>query len=392
MTDGHFSRFAPLLRTMSDQDIEKETERPEKLVLAGAPAGARSLDVAYAPFDHVNPDARIVVVGLTPGKAQAVDALTEARRALLAGDDEATALRRAKVFASFSGAMRRNLIEMLNGLGVPGLVGIGDAESLWRENAHLVQFTSLLRYPVFIDGENYSGTPNPWKTPLLRDQIESYFAAEARQLKDAIFVPLGGVVAECVEAVAQDSGIDPARVLSGLPHASGANAERISYFMGRKDRSQLSSKVDPDKLDAARSALVARMSALGGRPTFGAALPAAPAPRRPAPMPAAPARIDVPLAVLRPAPTISDSGRTDLRIPYADDGTLFGPELRRRNGFTIGAKGSEITVDDYATALGILNEAGDEARWRRPNESGNWGIKRVARWEEPAEEPAAPSP
>lgn len=48
----------------------------------------------------------------------------------------------------------------------------------------------------------------------------------------------------------------PARqVLTGLPHPSGANAERIQYFLGRKAAAALSTKTDPSKLDAARQAL-----------------------------------------------------------------------------------------------------------------------------------------
>ena len=40
------------------------------------------------------------------------------------------------------------------------------------------------------------------------------------------------------------------------------NAERISYFLGTKARSALSSKTNPDKLDIAREGLVERVMAL----------------------------------------------------------------------------------------------------------------------------------
>ena len=52
--------------------------------------------------------------------------------------------------------------------------------------------------------------------------------------------------------MANRGAIDAQHVLRGLPHPSGANAERIAYFIGGKPRSRLSGKVDPDKLDAAR--------------------------------------------------------------------------------------------------------------------------------------------
>ncbi len=52
------------------------------------------------------------------------------------------------------------------------------------------------------------------------------------------------------------------RILHGLPHPSGANAERVAYFLGRKDRSTLSAKTNGAQIDAAREALLAQMAQL----------------------------------------------------------------------------------------------------------------------------------
>ena len=41
-----------------------------------------NLKIYYAPFDYLNRDAKIAIVGITPGKTQAVAALGEARRIL----------------------------------------------------------------------------------------------------------------------------------------------------------------------------------------------------------------------------------------------------------------------------------------------------------------------
>ena len=49
-----------------------------------------------------------------------------------------------------------------------------------------------------------------------------------------------------------------------MPHPSGANAERISYFLGRKPRERLSAKTDPHKLDGARAVAGASRSAIRG--------------------------------------------------------------------------------------------------------------------------------
>lgn len=45
-------------------------------------------------------------------------------------------------------------------------------------------------------------------------------------------------------------------------HPSGANAERIAYFLGRKSRSALSAKTNPDKLDRAREEMIRKVLAL----------------------------------------------------------------------------------------------------------------------------------
>ncbi|WP_162783638.1 hypothetical protein [Devosia naphthalenivorans] len=68
-----------------------------------------------------------------------------------------------------------------------------------------------------------------------------------------------------------------------------------------------------------------------------------------------------------------------VHVPCASDGSVFHPGLRRRNGFTIGPKGSEMTLGDFDEALQALSQM-SEPRWRRPNESGNWGIVRATSW------------
>jgi hypothetical protein len=52
------------------------------------------------------------------------------------------------------------------------------------------------------------------------------------------------------------------QLLDGLPHPSGANAERISYFLGGKPREKLSSKTNAAVLDAAKARLLAKLVTL----------------------------------------------------------------------------------------------------------------------------------
>jgi len=219
------------------------------------------LSIYYAPFDYTNTQAKVVIVGITPGKTQMVNALNEAHRQLNRGASMEDALRAAKRTASFSGAMRPNLIGLLDRIGLHRRLGIATCAALFESANHLVQTTSVLRFPVFVDGENYSGNPNMLKQPLLRRYLLEHFGQEARTLSDALFVPLGDKVAQALEFLACEGVIDSRRVLGGLPHPSGANAERIAYFLGQKAKEKLSIKTDPEKLDQALTALRYKVSA-----------------------------------------------------------------------------------------------------------------------------------
>jgi hypothetical protein len=102
-----------------------------------------------------------------------------------------------------------------------------------------------------VDGENYKGAPDPLRTKFLQRLTEQYFVPIMQALPKSIFLPLGPVPAKVMLALADAGVIDRNRILDGIPHPSGPNGERISYFLGKKSRSLLSKKTDPDKLDAA---------------------------------------------------------------------------------------------------------------------------------------------
>jgi hypothetical protein len=243
-----FERFSPAIRSLTADELKGGTSLKSRLRLAQD----ERIEVCYAPFEYINPQARVVIVGITPGETQMVNALKELRRQLDRGADPIHALIAAKQTGAFSGAMRPNLVGLLDCIGVNRWIGIRTCDELFGLSAHLVQTTSVLRNPVFVDGENYNGTPNMTRHPLLRNQLMTYFAEDVKALPNAIFVPLGDQVAVALRYLAEQGLLDRQRILDGLPHPSGANAERIAYFLGRKSRSALSVKTNPEKLDQAR--------------------------------------------------------------------------------------------------------------------------------------------
>ena len=216
----------------------------------------------YIPFEHVNSEARVVLVGITPGFTQWKNAMREAQVQLSLGAPLQDLLNATKQIGAFSGAMRPNLIALLDRIGIQTWLGLETCETLFSTSAHLVQSTSILCHPIHVDGKNYSGNPSMIKNRFLQEQMCSHFANEARQLKNAVFVPLGPKVSEGLDWLAGRGAIDRDRVLHGLPHPSGANAERIAYFLGRKDGGLLSVKTNAAKLDALRADLTSRVLSL----------------------------------------------------------------------------------------------------------------------------------
>lgn len=66
-------------------------------------------------------------------------------------------------------------------------------------------------------------------------------------------------------------------------------------------------------------------------------------------------------------------------VPIARDGSIFAPGLRRSNGYWVGDKGSERIIATFEQALDFLRRM-PVARWRRPNDAGNWGIVTGVEW------------
>lgn len=216
------------------------------------------LSVYRSMFDHIEHGARLVIVGITPGAQQRDFADAAYAAALRRGQSLAEAAQTAKFAASFGGAMRKNLIATLDHAGAARMLGISSTAALFDPATRgLAHFTSALRYPVFIDGENYNGQVPMLGSPLLRTMVDTLLAEEASLLRTAIWQPLGDKPAAALAYLVGRGIINAAQVAPSLPHPSGANAERIAYFLGRKEASDLSAKTRADRIDALRSELQA---------------------------------------------------------------------------------------------------------------------------------------
>jgi hypothetical protein len=251
-------KYAAVIKNLPDPPLRGGDSLPQQLLLDRD----GTIEIFYAPFEYSNPKARIVIVGITPGRVQAVNAIREVQSQLKKGASLDVALKAAKSTGSFSGPMRINLVVMLDYFRLNVWLGIGSCAELFGARMDLAQFDSLLRFPVFIDGGNYNGKPPMVDHPLLRRYLLDHFAVGVGLFRDAVFIPLGDQVGGVFRWLTQRQILDDARVLDGFQHPSGANAERIAYLIGRKPREALSSKTNPDKIDAARDRLREKIRSL----------------------------------------------------------------------------------------------------------------------------------
>ena len=222
------------------------------------------LAMYYAPFDYIERRARVVLVGITPGASQAATALQVLASALGKGVSDEDAMRQAKSTASFSGPLRANLVAMLDAIGLHRRLGVASCSEVFSEGGAGVHFTSALRYPVFRNGQNYSGTPSIAGSPFLGSITDRWLREEAAALPDAMWIPLGKEPTVALGRLVEKGLLKDNQVLEGLPHPSGANAERIAYFLGTKDRATLSTKTNPTRIDAARSQLLEKLTDRNG--------------------------------------------------------------------------------------------------------------------------------
>lgn len=209
--------------------------------------------IYYAPFDYINPKARLFIVGITPGEVQMNNMLAEAARLIHLKVSDEEVLKRCKAVGSFSGPMRKNLVELMDEAGIAEFLGIETTAQLFSDKQDLVNLTSCIRYPTFAVK---NGKETNFNSEIKQGTELFNFAApltleELNKAPNAVLLPLGPKVRHYLEKVVKGTNFEN-RLLPELPHPSGANAERIAYFLGRKSKETLSSRTNPEKLDKSK--------------------------------------------------------------------------------------------------------------------------------------------
>lgn len=201
-----------------------------------------NVETYYAPHnEYVNPCAKVVIIGLTPGFTQMRVALEEAKKCLEEGLSDEDVCRRAKMEASFAGSLRVNLIHMLDSLDLPRYLNIPSCAALFGEYRVLLHTSSLLRFPVFVDQANYNGSrPGLLRTASLRESALNFMEEELRELENrTLLIPLGKTVESVLKLLVQEDKLDEGQCLWGFPHPSGANGHRHQQFASRKEEMRM---------------------------------------------------------------------------------------------------------------------------------------------------------
>ena len=180
-----------------------------------------NIKIYYAPFDYINSKAKIMIVGITPGFQQMLQSFEVI--------NDGKSLKEVKDLSSFKGSMRTTLINYLDELKVNNILKIKSSESLFNKDSKYLHTTSLVKYPVFDKGKNYSGA-NILKKKILLDFIEENFLKELKTLNKCIVVPLGNTVSTTIEYLNSKYNLKLSCFLEGFPHPSGANARKKIQF------------------------------------------------------------------------------------------------------------------------------------------------------------------
>jgi hypothetical protein len=225
------SRLDQYLSNIWMLPCNRELLRSELLISELRLYQERNLEIYYVPFDYLKPDAKLLVLGITPGWTQMELAYRFFRNALEQNKTWVEIYSDIEKSASFAGSMRMNLVSMLDELQVPSHLGIASSAFLFGEHHHLIHTTSAIRYAVFVNGENYTGhNPKILNHSKLREFVDTILIEELTQVPDALIIPQGKAVSEVLMYLIRKGQLKAERCLLNFPHASGANGHRKKQF------------------------------------------------------------------------------------------------------------------------------------------------------------------
>jgi len=238
MYETMFDQFAPALKRLGSRGQHS----PEFSL-----GKDRLYELRYIPFEHINRDAQLVIVGITPGPNQITLAYDTAQSLLLSGAGREQILEAVKKTGGFGGpAMRPNLLRMLRHFPFNRILGIKDVATLWSTDAHLLHSTSVVPHAVFEGRKPFNGKFQAiLQSPLLKQCFLDGFVASLAQLRsDAVYVALGDTPKAALEWCVSQGYLRSQQVLGAFCHPSSNGGSATAYYLREKTLADLNEK-DP---------------------------------------------------------------------------------------------------------------------------------------------------
>jgi hypothetical protein len=203
----------------------------------------------YVPFEHANLDARLVVVGITPGPNQLELAIQAVQRSRTL--PAASVQLEVKKQASFGSAtMRPNLLKMLAHFRVRERLGITTEADLWGAAWPMFQATSVVPHAAFdlkADGAEkmFNGKfGEVLSSPLLMTCFEERFLPLVRAMnRSALWVGLGPTPRSALEWCVE-KGLLRKGQIAAFAHPSRSAGSQVDYFVKQRTRTSFKPK-DP---------------------------------------------------------------------------------------------------------------------------------------------------
>ena len=200
-----------------------------------------NIEIYYAPHnEYINPKAKILIIGITPGFIQMNIAIVTARKELEKNNNIEDIQYKCKVEGRFSGSLRKNIISMLDEIKLNEALNIYSCSDLFDKKDYLMHTVSLIPYPVIVKKQNYTGhTPKLLKSDFLMKYIYNNFINEIHKLdnfKNILLIPLGKAVEEVLCRLKDEGFIKENQILRGFPHPSGANVNRLVQLEENKEK------------------------------------------------------------------------------------------------------------------------------------------------------------
>lgn len=225
-----FEIFKPnILELKSKEKYEKKDLLSKKLLITNS----NQISIYYSAHNEmINKKADILIVGICPGFRQMEMSIRFSKQLLGKNFSDDEILKRVKSECRLFGSTRNNLIDMLNKLELHKMLGISSSKILFDDDYGKLHTTSLIRYPVFINGNNYNGnSPSLLRNQFLFNIASSSIKGEINTLANIkLILPLGKAVEKFLCSIYTENENIYRKIIKGFPHPSGLNGHRMKFF------------------------------------------------------------------------------------------------------------------------------------------------------------------